>query len=74
MDYPKILEGIAPAVIAAFVVWAVELVGAVWGGMTQDFASLCEAVRMFSSEIEYSEENLYAVLAQIEENAEFLHG
>ena len=59
---PKVLDGEIAAVLVSFAVLAYDLVSALFAQReTKDFAELCEIVRLFSSEIEYSEENLYAV-------------
>ena len=63
---PKMLDGEDPAVLVAFAVFGYDLISALYASAERsDFASLCELVRLFSSEIEYSEENLYAVSDEI---------
>ncbi|MBR5871210.1 MAG: flagellin lysine-N-methylase [Clostridia bacterium] len=62
---PKILEGEDPAVIAAFSVLAYDLIASLFANTDGSFDSLCDIARMFSSEIEYSEENLYAIFDEI---------
>ena len=63
---PKMLDGEDPAVLVSFAVWGDDLICALYASCEDgDFESLCEFVRLFSSEIEYSEENLYAVFDEI---------
>lgn len=63
---PKMLDGEDAAVLVSFAVLAYDLISALYArSETRDFASLCELVRLFSSEIEYSEENLYAIFDEI---------
>ncbi len=63
---PKMLDGEDPAILVAFAVFGYDLISALYASAERsDFASLCELVRLFSSEIEYSEENLYAVFDEI---------
>ena len=64
--FPKLLDGEAQGVLAAFTAFAYDLVSWLYAAAeTQDFDVLCDIVRMFSSEIEYSEDNLYAVFDEI---------
>ena len=63
---PKMLDGEDPAVLVSFAVLGYDLISALYASAKErDFARLCELVRLFSSEIEYSEENLYAVFDEI---------
>jgi hypothetical protein len=63
---PKMLDGEDPAVLVSFAVLGYDLISALYASAKeQDFSFLCELVRLFSSEIEYSEENLYAVFDEI---------
>jgi len=62
---PKMLEGEDAAVLISFAVLGYDLISALYAHTDQSFAALCELVRLFSSEIEYSEENLYAVFDEI---------
>lgn len=63
---PKMLDGEDPAVLVSFAVLGYDLISALYASdKERDFASLCALVRLFSSEIEYSEENLYAVFDEI---------
>ena len=63
---PKMLDGEDPATLASFAVLGYDLICALYASSPEhDFVSLCELVRLFSSEIEYSEENLYAVFDEI---------
>ncbi|MBE6658129.1 MAG: hypothetical protein E7604_06770 [Ruminococcaceae bacterium] len=63
---PKVLDGEDAAVIVSFAVLAFDLTQALFAQCeVQDFSALCDIVRLFSSEIEYSEENMYAVFDEI---------
>ncbi len=63
---PKMLDGEDIAVLASFAALGYDLMCALYASDEEhDFASLCELVRLFSSEVEYSEENLYAVFDEI---------
>ena len=63
---PKMLDGEDHATLASFAVLGYDLICALYASSPEhDFVSLCELVRLFSSEIEYSEENLYAVFDEI---------
>ena len=63
---PKLLDGEDTAVLVSFAVLGYDLLCALYASSAeQEFASLCALVRLFSSEIEYSEENLYAVFDEI---------
>ncbi len=63
---PKMLDGEDAAVLVSFAVLGYDLVAALYAKEeTRTFESLCGIVRLFSSEIEYSEENLYAVFDEI---------
>ena len=61
----KVLDGEDPAVIVSFAVLAHDLIAALFADTDGSFDALCETVRLFSSEIEYSEENLYALFDEI---------
>lgn len=61
----KMLDGEDPAVLVSFAVLGYDLISAMYAQTEQTFSVLCELVRLFSSEIEYSEENLYAVFDEI---------
>ena len=64
--FPKIPDGESCGVLAAFTAFAYDLVSWLYAAaQTQSFDVLCDIVRMFSSEIEYSEDNLYAVFDEI---------
>ncbi len=62
---PKVLDGEEPWVIVSFAVFAHDLITALYMQTDGTFEALCEIVRLFSSEIEYSEENLYALFDEI---------
>ncbi len=63
---PKMLDGEDHAVLVSFAVLGYDLICALYAASAEhDFVSLCELVRLFSSEIEYSEDNLYAVFDEI---------
>ena len=57
--FPKMTEGEDKRVLAAFAAFSYELISWLYAVREkQDFDTLSDLVRMFSSEIEYSEENL----------------
>ena len=60
---PGAAEDGQPAVRTVFALWAVRLIGAITE--TDSLDDLAESARMFSAEIEYSEENLAACLAYV---------
>ena len=63
---PKVLDGEDAAVIVSFSVLAYDLIKALFAQCeAQAFSALCNIVRLFSSEIEYSEDNLYAIFDEI---------
>lgn len=63
---PKVLDGEDASVVVSFAVLALDIVSALFAQCeVQDFAALCDIVRLFSSEIEYSEDNLYAIFDEI---------
>ena len=65
--FPKMRSGIEVSALAAFAVLGCRLVGAVSAVLGDE--GVVEAVRLFSSEIEYSEPNLYALLELLAEKA-----
>lgn len=62
---PKVLDGEEPWVIVSFAVFAHDLIAALFAKTDGTFDALCETVRLFSSEIEYSEENLFSLFDEI---------
>ncbi len=66
--FPKQLQGEDAGVLWQFCMFSYELVSALYAAAPQqDMQILYEIVRMFSAEIEYSEDNLYAILDMLSE-------
>ena len=59
---PKILDGEDTAAVVSFAAFVYDLTSALYAKTDGGFDALTEIVRLLSSELEYSEDNLYAIL------------